>query len=108
MARKNLPVQVGAVLCILSFSLWWHLDNQRKNNLHYFLDIRANEVSSYLEADMRSRIPALQRIAHRWESRGGTPKAEFLKDINAFVTDLPGFQALEWVIKHFMCAGLPR
>jgi len=101
MTRERLPAQIGVILCILIFSLWWYLDNQRKNNLHNLIGIKSNELSSYLEADIRSRIPALQRIAYRWEFRGGTPKAEFLQDINAYLKDYHGFQALGWVDENF-------
>lgn len=98
---KFLPIQVGVILCILVAILWWHLDSQRDKNLRNLIDIRVNELSSILKADIRSRVPSLQRIAQRWSARGGTPKAEFLQDINAYLKDLPGFKALGWVDKHF-------
>lgn len=98
---KTLPVQVGIILCILVTILWWYLDSQRDNNLRNLIGIKANELSSSLKADIRSRVPSLQRIAQRWRVRGGTPKTEFLQDINAYLKDLPGFKALGWVDKSF-------
>jgi signal transduction histidine kinase len=96
-----LPFQIGTILCLVVLSFWWHLDNQRNSNLRNLVDLRAEELSSYIEADIRSRIPALQRIVYRWSSRGGTSKTEFYHDANNYIEDLPGFQALEWVDKDF-------
>lgn len=96
-----LPFQIGTVLCIFVLSFWWYLDKQRNTTLRNIVDLRAEELSSYIEADIRHRIPALQRIVHRWNSQGGTSKAEFYHDANNYIEDLPGFQALEWVDKKF-------
>lgn len=98
---KKLAVQIGILLCILVSLLCWYLHVLRNEKLHNLLNIRADEFSSYIKADLRSRIPALQRITQRWEQRKGTPKKEFLHDINAYLNDLPGFQAIEWVDRKF-------
>lgn len=98
---KKLPFQTGAVLCLLVFAMWYFLDSQRDTSIQSLAHIRTAELTSQIKADIRSRIPALQRIARRWEHQGGTPKAEFLQDTNTYIKDLPGLQALEWVDKNF-------
>jgi len=98
---KKLSLQTGIILSLLVLSLWFFLDSQRNNNLKKLTQIRANEISSHIRADIQSRIPAIERIAFRWENRGGTPKTEFLQDANAYIDDLPGLHALGWVDKTF-------
>lgn len=92
---------VIVLMCALDASLWKYLDNQRNSELHNILTSKANEYSSHIAADIRTRIPSLQRIAHRWQWRNGTPKPEFLLDAREYINDLPGFQALEWVDSGF-------
>jgi len=65
------------------------------------IELETEKLTSFIESDMRSRIPALQRIVSRWEVRGGTPRDEFLMDARAYVDDMPGFQALEWVDENY-------
>ncbi|MCP4215307.1 MAG: diguanylate cyclase [bacterium] len=94
---KWLPILVGTLLCILVLLLWWTLNEQDNRALLKRVEAEAHKLASNMEADMRSRIPSLQRIVSRWEMHGGTTKEEFISDARAYVNDLPGLQALEWV-----------
>jgi len=96
-----LPVQVAIVLNLFVMALWWYLDTQRNIELQNLIYDKAVEQSSYIKADFRARLPALNRIAQRWEVHGGTSKRAFLADAKAYVRDLPGFQAIEWVDRNF-------
>jgi sensor domain CHASE-containing protein len=58
--RPWLPAVTAILLCLLVVLLWWVLDNQRNSSLHRLIDSGANEFSSYIESDIRARIPALQ------------------------------------------------
>jgi len=51
--------------------------------------------------DLQKRVQSLQRIVERWEIRGGTPQHEFESDALAYITDDPGYQAIEWVDNTF-------
>jgi len=55
----------------------------------------ASILVGYIKDDIRSRILCLQGIVDRWVNLGGTPKDEFIKDTQQYISDLPGFQALE-------------
>ncbi|MEH6503684.1 MAG: ATP-binding protein [Cycloclasticus sp.] len=94
---KVLPVLVGAVLFAIVFALWSLLDGRRSEILNNLLEDKTQEHMSYIKADLRSRVPALERMALRWQQQGGTTKAAFIHDAEAYIDDLPGFQALEWV-----------
>tara|TARA_R110002074_G_scaffold402342_1_gene608159 strand:+ start:104237 stop:105895 length:1659 start_codon:yes stop_codon:yes gene_type:complete len=98
---KVLPVLVGAVLFALVFSLWSLLDGRRTEILRNLLEDKAQEYSHFIKADLRTRVPALERMALRWQQQGGTSEAAFIHDASAYIDDLPGFQALEWVDKNF-------
>jgi len=96
-----LPVLIGVLLMMLVGLLWWVLDRQVEDEQNRVLDAEAQKLISYIDSDFRARIPALQRIVTRWETRGGTPREEFVSDTLAYIADIPGFQALEWVDRSF-------
>ena len=88
---------VGILLCTLVVILWWMLGNKKNADYHTMVEIEARKLTSYIQADLRNRIPALQRIVNRWEFRKGLPRDEFINDIQAYIYDMPGFQAISWV-----------
>lgn len=95
------PLLMGAMLCVLVFILWWTLDQREKNILRNKIKAEADYLATHVEADLRNRIPSLQRMAGRWEMRGGTPKDEFISDAHAYLSHVHGFLALEWVDQHY-------
>lgn len=92
-----LPLFIGALLCTVVGLLWWRLTEQEAAERLKRLTIEAQQLSSYIQADMRSRIPSLRRIALRWEHGGGTRRSHFTLDARSFIFDFPGFRAIEWV-----------
>lgn len=96
-----LPLLVGALLCSLVGALWWGLDQHEQAHRQNTLENEAKGMAAQLEADLLTRIPALQRMARRWERRGGTPREEFISDATAYFSDTPGYQALNWVDRDF-------
>ena len=63
-------VSVGAVFLALIVAVWAFLDNRRDEDFRETVLVEANNLTSLIDASMRSRIPALQRMAERWELRG--------------------------------------
>lgn len=92
-----LPLAVFAMLCIVVLSLWTTLRLQEQSELRTKLDTEAENLSSHINADLRNRIPALQRLARKWEQHDSDFKEEFISDAQFFISDVPGFQAIEWV-----------
>lgn len=98
---KWLAILVWALLSFLVVLLWWSLNNKKNADYYKITQVEAINLSSYINTDLRSRILTLKRIVNRWEFRRGTPKDEFINDVQAYVSDTPGFQAIEWVDKTY-------
>ncbi len=95
------PILVGVLLCLVVVLIWWTNDKLVQNEQKMAVKAEARLLAGYIKADMRSRIPSLQRIVNRWEMSGGTSKSEFYNDTLNYISDLPGLQAIEWVDKNF-------
>ncbi len=95
-----LPVLTGSLLFSLVLIFWWSLREEDRADQHNLVLKHANKLSEDIQADMRSRIPALKRIASRWEFNGGTSESSFKNDAEHYVIDLPGFQAISWTDKN--------
>ncbi|WP_031482865.1 sensor domain-containing diguanylate cyclase [Maridesulfovibrio frigidus] len=96
-----LPVFIGILLFTLTLVFWWTLREADRADTRNLVKQHADKLSADIQADLRSRIPALQRIVDRWEFNEGTSKASFLDDAGHYIHDLPGFQAIGWVDKNF-------
>jgi nitrogen fixation negative regulator NifL len=89
------------LVLVVVLGVWSFLNHLRSDDLHRRVQSETSNLSSLVEADIRARLPALQRIVERWETSGGTGRSEFVSDARSFIKDLPGFQALEWVDASF-------
>ncbi|MBI9113047.1 diguanylate cyclase [Maridesulfovibrio ferrireducens] len=94
-----LPILIGVLIFSLVVIFWWTLREEDLSNQHNLVMQYTEKLSANIQADIRSRIPALQRIVNRWEFSGGTPEASFINDAVNYINDLPGFQAIGWVDK---------
>jgi len=84
-------------LLVLDVAFWRLLDARELATIHDTVRLEAADLAETIGADLSSRIPALRRMAARWGLRGGTPRAEFVADASAYIADIGGFQAIEWV-----------
>jgi len=69
----------GLFLFAISAILCWALERQEEAILRAKTKTTCENLASYVEADLRSRLPALRRMAR------------------SYLADVPGFQALELV-----------
>jgi len=97
-----LPVLVGALLCTLVLVLWRMLEEQERKNLRGKVEVEAEYLADQIKADLRNRLPSLQRMARTWGGRRDAPKEELIGEVRSYVSDVPGFQALQWVDKDFI------
>ncbi len=59
--------------------------------------LEADRAAGRVADRMNERVLALRRMAGRWTSSGGTPKAAWESDAANHVEGLPGTQAIGWV-----------
>ena len=98
-----LPLLVGALLCTFVMIFWKFLDIKEKSNLQIKVQSETQYLASSIESDLRNRLPSLQRFVREWEFHNGTQKDEFINKAHSYISDIPGFQALEWVdTKYFV------
>jgi len=91
-----LPAALFIVIAALVLVLWHGLEDREQQNLRARIEAEADYLGSHVEADLRGRLPALQRLARSWEIHGGISEEEFSEEATTFILDAPGFLALEW------------
>lgn len=91
-----LPVTLFIVIAALVLVLGHGLEDREQQNLRTRVEAEADYLGSHIEADLRGRLPALQRFARSWEIHGSLSAEEFSEEATTFILDAPGFQALEW------------
>ncbi|BAZ24262.1 two-component hybrid sensor and regulator [Kalymmatonema gypsitolerans NIES-4073] len=96
-----MPVIVGISVFILTLLLWHKLLFQQDLYIRRNVELAAANVSYEITAQIQTRTKALDRMAKRWEIRGGTPKTEWEADASNYYQDFLGFQGIEWVDKSY-------
>lgn len=96
-----LPFTATTLLLALVISLWWTLDQREHKLIQERTNIGANDFMNNINVDLISRVNALKRLAKRIEANNTLSEKTFSQDANAFVSDFPGFQAIEWVDKDY-------
>jgi diguanylate cyclase (GGDEF)-like protein/PAS domain S-box-containing protein len=97
-----LPLLVGILLSILTLALWKTLDLQEETTIRNKVKTETDYLASLIEADLRNRIPELQRIVHIFELHRGMPDNEIKNYAQSYIADTPGFQAVEWVDRNYL------
>ncbi len=100
--KYRLSVILSGLVVSCMLFVGWLMEQQELNNNALVFKENVEKKSTTIINDLQSRIVALQRMAHRWERDSGTSKYAFLDDAENYVTDLAGFQAIEWVNKDFI------
>ena len=87
-------ITIGALL------MYGALHAQENEFLAQRMQNSANLLADDVKRTAKKHILALQRMAQRWEIRGGTPIREWQADANRYVTDIPGLAVVEWIPAH--------
>lgn len=95
--KLAISIFFGILLLVATIFSWRHADQQNQtyveNEVHHILENMMNEFV----VKFTGLLLAQDRIASRWEVRGGTPQVEFEHDVREYVQDHSEFQAIEWV-----------
>lgn len=94
-------VVVGLLLAIAVLLLWRGLLAREHEQIERLLSLEANIIQTELIQDLNAPIEALERMARRWELRGGTPRAEWEADASAYTRQYRGLRAIGWVAPNF-------
>lgn len=77
MEKKGLSVFVGICTVGVTLLLWWLLVTQDSVQIERTIQQAGEGVTHSITTRLESQISALDRLANRWESRGGTPRVEW-------------------------------
>lgn len=97
-----LPALLGTVLAVLSLIFAWHLQEKIRRDEQMLIQHQADKFAQLIAADMNARILAVTRLVNRWNFQGGYTQDFFVDDAGNYVSDMPGFQALEWMDKNLI------
>lgn len=95
-----LPIAVAVLLSCLVGMLWWTIDQREHASLQSKLNAEAQDLATHVDADLRTRIPPLQRMARECERRGTWSEEDFGREASAYLADTAGIQALAWADRN--------
>jgi sensor domain CHASE-containing protein len=87
---------VGTTIAIAVIAVWWMINDRAREHIDSAAHDAAHINQSLIRQDIDNRLSALDRLAQRWTAVGGTPRHVWDADAARYVTDMPGFQAIEW------------
>ena len=98
---RLLPLGVGVTFSILLFILWQGLLHQEQQQIEQLTQYKLDSIQAEVRLQLETRIATLERMARRWQIRGGTPQLEWEADAETQIKDFGGYEAIEWVNAAF-------
>ena len=86
----------GASIAIGVIAVWYVINDRARGQIDSATYYAARINHLLIRQDIDNRLSALGRLAQRWSAAGGTPHSVWNADAARYVTDMPGFQAIEW------------
>lgn len=104
--RQTRPLISGALGFLVSMSLVcffaWEVFQEDNRRIRHIVQAEAREITNLIELDMKARLNAISRMADRWVATEGSGQIAFESDAANYITDMVGFQAIEWVNPDFI------
>lgn len=95
------PILILIGISFVILLLWQGLVTREQQQIRQLILQETSLVKTEIAQQVETRIEALQRMAKRWEIRGGIPKNEWEADAIYQIKDYSGYQAIEWVDSSF-------
>jgi sensor domain CHASE-containing protein len=99
--KRWLPLLLGVLASLAVLLTWQQLTLNGQIHIEELIQQEANAIQSQLSEELSIRVLTLRQMANRWEANGGTPKALWEADADAYVKDFYGDQAIELVDPSF-------
>ncbi len=90
-------VAAGLTIALIAVLAWQGLLRWQRERIASVAALEAQGLQEALADHIGFLAEELERLAHRWEVRGGPPRAEWEADALAHLRHEPEYQALEWV-----------
>ena len=92
-----IAVLAGTIMALGVIALWHEIDHRAHEHAGQATEnaVRMNQL--LIRQDTDNRLAALDRLAHRWTAAGGKPRREWEADAARYVTDMPGFESIQWI-----------
>jgi PAS domain S-box-containing protein len=94
---RVLPMVTFALVAGTSVAAWAMLSHAEDTGLGALVDGETRRLEANLDRAARSRLQSLRRMAHRWETGGGTPYLVWRNDARDHVRQLDGLEELQWI-----------
>jgi PAS domain S-box-containing protein len=92
-----LPVPVGIGALAATVCMYLTVESQQQVQVKANADKQLESLRVLLESSVKERVSALDRMARRWETEGGTTQTQWERDAENYIRDFKGFQAVQWV-----------
>ncbi|HEY9881257.1 MAG TPA: GAF domain-containing protein [Leptolyngbyaceae cyanobacterium] len=95
------PLLFGLIGTIGILGLWQKALMQDRADIEQLIQQQSVLVNRELQAELRTRILALERMANRWQSSAGTPREQWEIDASAYIKDMTGYHSIAWIDPSF-------
>jgi PAS domain S-box-containing protein len=92
-----LPGLIFLLATLASFGLYRVLVGEGEQFVKRLSREEADKVRVLIDTDVRGKLYGVRRMGLRWDAANGTPEDQWRVDARAFVAQLKGLRALEWV-----------
>ncbi|MEG4915184.1 PAS domain S-box protein [Microcoleus sp. B7-D4] len=99
--KRLLPLLLGVVASLAVLFTWQQLTINGQIHIEQLIQQEANAIHSQLTQELSIRMLTLRHMANRWAANGGTPKAIWEADAEAYVKDFYGYQGIALVDPSF-------
>jgi PAS domain S-box-containing protein len=92
-----IPALVFIAIQAVTIFLWQGLEARERNHIAREIELVSESARNHIATQAVARMDFLNRMAARWEFRGGTPKEEWLADATAFLRNHDYYRMLAWM-----------